>query len=88
MEIGCHHCALPPPDQEAITRHRFGVGVVARDRLLAQGQGLGVILPGLQTAIISGVAMPFVTLTTATIVRRRGTRDGDRAPSGDEHGNG
>jgi hypothetical protein len=28
-----------------------------------------------------------VTLATATIVGRRGTRDGDRGPSGDEHGN-
>ena len=39
-------------------------------------------------AIIPAVAIPFVTLATATIARRRGKRDGDCGPSGDEHGNG
>jgi hypothetical protein len=34
------------------------------------------------------VAIPFVTLATATIARRRGTRDGDRGSSGDERGTG
>ena len=42
----------------------------------------------LNPAIISAVAIPFVTLATATIARRRGKRDGDCGPSGDEHGNG
>jgi hypothetical protein len=46
-----------------------------------------VIVLRLNPAIISAVALPFVTLVTATIARRRGTRDGDRGPSGDEHGN-
>ena len=46
-----------------------------------------VIICRLNPAIISAVAIPFVTLATATIVRRGGTRDGDRGPSGDEHGN-
>ena len=46
-----------------------------------------VIVLRLNPAIISAVAIPFVTLATATIVRRRGKRDGDRGPSGDEHGN-
>ena len=47
-----------------------------------------VIVCRLNPAIISAVALPFVTLVTATIARRRGTRDGARGPSGDEHGNG
>jgi hypothetical protein len=47
-----------------------------------------VIVLRLNPAIISAVAIPFVTLATATIVRRRGTRDGDRGSSGDERGNG
>ena len=42
----------------------------------------------LNPAIISAVAIPFVTLATATIARRRGKRDGDCGPSGDESGNG
>jgi hypothetical protein len=46
-----------------------------------------VIVLRLNPAIISAVALPFVTLVTATIARRRGTRGGDRGPSGDEHGN-
>jgi hypothetical protein len=46
-----------------------------------------VIVMRLNPAVISAVAIPFVTLTTATLARRRGTRDGDRGPSGDEHGN-
>ena len=46
-----------------------------------------VIVLRLNPAIISAVAIPFVTLATATLVRRRGTRDGDRSPSGDEQGN-
>jgi hypothetical protein len=33
------------------------------------------------------VAIPFVTLATATIARRRGKRDGDCGPSGEEDGN-
>ena len=40
----------------------------------------------LNPAIISAVAIPFVTLATATIARCRGKRDGDRGPSGDENG--
>ena len=47
-----------------------------------------VIVLRLNPAIISAVAIPFVTLATATIVRRRGTRDGDRSPSGDERSHG
>jgi hypothetical protein len=46
-----------------------------------------VIVMRLNPAIISAVAIPFVTLTTATLARCRGKRDGDRGPSGDEHGN-
>ena len=46
-----------------------------------------VIVLRLNPAIISAVAIPFVTLATATIARRKGKRDGDRAPSGDEQGN-
>ena len=46
-----------------------------------------VIVLRLNPAIIAAVAIPFVTLATATIVRRRGTHDGDRGPSGVEHGN-
>jgi hypothetical protein len=46
-----------------------------------------VIVLRLNPAIISAVAIPFVTLATATIARRRGKRDGDRGPSGDEQGN-
>jgi len=47
-----------------------------------------VIVCRLNPAIISAVAIPFVTLATATIVRRRGTPDGDPDPSGDERGHG
>jgi hypothetical protein len=36
-----------------------------------------VIVLKLNPAIISAVAIPFVTLATATIARRRGKRDGD-----------
>jgi hypothetical protein len=46
-----------------------------------------VIVLRLNPAIISAVAIPFVTLATATIARCRGKRDGDRGPSGGEHGN-
>ena len=46
-----------------------------------------VIVLRLNPAIISAVAIPFVTLATARLARRRGTRDGDRGSSGDEHGN-
>jgi hypothetical protein len=46
-----------------------------------------VIVLRLNPAIISALAIPYVTLATATIARRRGKRDGDRGPSGDEHGN-
>jgi hypothetical protein len=46
-----------------------------------------VIVLRLNPAIISAVAIPFVTLATATVARRRGKRDGDHGPSGDEHGN-
>ena len=42
----------------------------------------------LNPAIISAVAVPFVTLATATIARRRGKRDGDCGSSGDEDGSG
>jgi hypothetical protein len=47
-----------------------------------------VIVLRLNPAIISAVAIPFVTLATATVARRRGKRDGDHGPCGDEHGNG
>jgi hypothetical protein len=46
-----------------------------------------VIVLRLNPAVISALAIPFVTLATATIVRRRETRDGDRGPSGDESSN-
>jgi hypothetical protein len=46
-----------------------------------------VIVCRLNPAIISAVAIPFVTLATATIVRRRGSGDGDHGSSGDEHRN-
>jgi hypothetical protein len=42
----------------------------------------------LNPAIISAVAIPFVTLATTTIARHRGKRDEGCGPSGDEHGNG
>ena len=42
----------------------------------------------LNPAIISAVAIPFVTLATATLARRSGKRDGDPGPGGDEHGTG
>jgi hypothetical protein len=45
-----------------------------------------VIVLRLNPAIISAVAIPFVTLATATIARRRGKRDGDRGPGGDACG--
>jgi len=45
-----------------------------------------VIVLRLNPAVISAVAIPFVTLATATLARRRGKRDEDRGPSGDEHG--
>jgi hypothetical protein len=47
-----------------------------------------VIVCRLNPAIISAVAIPFVTLATATIVRRRGMRDGERGAGGDEGGRG
>jgi hypothetical protein len=49
---------------------------------------VSAIVCRLNPAIISAVAIPFVTLATATIARRRGKGDGDRGLSGDEHGNG
>jgi uncharacterized membrane-anchored protein len=42
----------------------------------------------LNPAIISAVAVPFVTLATATIARRRRKSDGDCGSSGDEDGSG
>jgi hypothetical protein len=45
-----------------------------------------VIVLRLNPAIISAVAIPFVTLATATIARRRGKCDGDRGPGGDACG--
>jgi hypothetical protein len=45
-----------------------------------------VVVWRLNPAIISAVAIPFVTLATATIVRHRGTRDGGCGPGSDEHG--
>ena len=39
----------------------------------------------LNPAIISAVAIPYVTLATARLARRRGQRQGDRGPSSDEH---
>jgi hypothetical protein len=47
-----------------------------------------VIVLRLNPAIISAVAIPFVTLATATLARRRGKRDRDRGTSGEELGNG
>ena len=47
-----------------------------------------VIVLRLNPAIISAVAIPFVTLATATLARRRGKRDRDRGTSGEEPGNG
>jgi hypothetical protein len=44
-----------------------------------------VIVCRLNPAIISAVAIPFVTLATARLARRREQRDGDRGPSSDEH---
>ena len=42
----------------------------------------------LNPAIISAVAIPFVTLATATLARRTVRRHRYRGSSGDEHGNG
>ena len=47
-----------------------------------------VLLYRLNPAVITAIPIPFVTLATATIARRRGKRDRDCGPSGDEHGNG
>ena len=47
-----------------------------------------VIVLRLNPAIISAVAIPFVTLATATLARRRGKRDKGRGTRGEEPGNG
>jgi hypothetical protein len=39
---------LPPPGQEALAGHGLGGGVVARERLVEQTQGVVLILPGAQ----------------------------------------
>ena len=46
-----------------------------------------VLLYRLNPAVITAIPIPFVTLATVTLARRRGKRDGDRGLSGDEHGN-
>jgi hypothetical protein len=47
-----------------------------------------VLVYRLNPAVITAIPIPFVTLATATIAGRKGRRDGDRGPSGDERGHG
>ena len=47
-----------------------------------------VLVYRLNPAVITAIPIPFVTLATVTLARRRGKRDGDCGPGGDEHSNG
>ena len=46
--LGTAPVSVPGAGQEPIAGHRFGVGVVARDRLRDQPQGPALILPGME----------------------------------------
>jgi hypothetical protein len=42
--------------------------------------------PTLNPAVITAIPIPFVTVATVMLARRRVRRHGNRGPSGDEHG--